>query len=293
EYLNLDDVVADPDETYILANDYMGGRLLKFDFQGKLIGQIKHMDALGGRAVDVSVKSTDEIFIRMEYPKLEKKSFYLIRKLNRNLVQTDSLYPINSQLISGSKFSFIPADFYLFNGSIRIRQNPCDTLFSESSGKMVPRFIFPIQENHIPGPFLVSGVDKRLGSYTTILNCSEFPGYLILNTVIAPNKIRPMIFNQSTGELFTLKKQPACGSDTLQQRLIINDIDGIGHPALLSPENGLCICSHEIMDLKEEVKALCPNNIKLKFPNRRKELTDMVNKSDEGDNPILQIFHVK
>jgi hypothetical protein len=293
EYTSLTTVVADPEETYILVNDYQRDIILKYDFGGEVIRSYKYKEKLDGEVSDILVKSSQEIYFRIDYPRLEKKNFYLIRKMDGEFNQIDSLLPVNTSLLQGNGFFWGGSDFYLNNGSIQFRQFSFDTLFGESKVGLVPRFIFPIGADHLPGPYLVSGLHKQMGEYTSINSFTELTGYLILNARITPKRGGVMIYNKSSGEICILKKYPPCPPDTLRRRYIINDVDGLINPNFISGKNGLFVVSHQIVDLKEQLESNCQEIKEIKFPEKRQEFIDLINASKEDDNPILQIFHLK
>ncbi len=293
EYTSLSTVVTDPEETYILVNDYQRDILMKYDFDGNVTATFRYKEQLDWDISDIVVKGSDEIFCRIDYPLLEKKNFYLIRKMDAGFRQTDSLFPVNTKLTGGNGFAWGSSDFYLQNGAIQFRQYSFDTLYGESKGKMVPRFFFPIGADHLPGPYLVSGLHKQMMEYTSIMSFAEFADYLLLNTNVVPRKGGTVVYSKSSGEIFKLKKYPPCPPDTLGRRHLLNDIDGIIHPTFLYTKTGLCIQSHQILDLKEKLESGCPEVTGIKFPAKRQQLIDLVKASKEDDNPILQIFHLK
>ena len=293
EYTSISTVVADPEETYILVNDYQRDILLKYDFEGTVTGTFKYKEKLGGNVADIMVKSPDEIFLRIDFPRLEKKNYFLIRKLDMDFNQIDSLYPVNTSTIQGNGFSWGRSLFYLHNGSIQFMQYSFDTLYGESKGRMIPRFIFPITADHLPGPYLVTGLHKQMFDYNCIWRFNELSDYLIFNANIVPKKGGLMIFNKSTGEIFNLKKYPPCPPDTLGRRALLNDVDGLINPMYFSCENGLFVASHQVIDLKENPDINCSVVTDIKFPAKRKELIDLVKSSHEDDNPILQVFHLR
>ena len=293
EYTSLSNYAADPDETYILVNDYQKGLLLKYDFEGKVVSSFKYKEILGGNARDIVFKSSNEIYLRIDYPLLEKKNFYLIRKVDRDFNQLDSLYPVNTPAYTGNGYSWGSGDFYLFDGSIQFRQFSFDTLFGESKGKMEPRFFLPIEADHLPGPYLVSGLHKQMMEYSSYGIITELRDYMILSTSIAPRKGGVMIYSKSTGEISKLKKYPPCPPDTLGRRYFLNDVDGIMQPASLNGYNGLSVHVHQFIDLKDNLLKSCPETQEIKFPAKRKEFIGLINASTKDDNPILQIFHLK
>lgn len=293
EYTSLSSVAMDPEETYILANDYQRDILLKYDFQGNVIQSYNYKEKLEGDVADFVIKNSNEIVFRLDYPLQEKKNFYLIRKMNRELNQVDSLYPVTTTSIQGNGWSWGTSDLFLQDGSIQFRPFSFDTVFGESNGKLIPRIFFPVAADHLPGPYLVSGLHKQMGEYTSIWNFFELTDYLILNTRIVPGKGGVMVYNKSNGEIFRLRKYPPCPPDTVGRRLMINDIDGINHPMILRVKNGLGAIYHQVIDLKEAISGKCPEVKEIRFPEKRQELIDLVKKSKDDDNPILQIFHLK
>ncbi len=293
EYISISSVVTDPEETYILVNDYQRSVIMKYDFEGKVLFNFNFKDKLDGDVARIAVKSSNEVYLRMEYPRMEKKNFYLIRKMDANFHKIDSLYPVTTSLIAGNGFYWGGSDFYVHNGAIQFRQFSFDTLYGESQGKMVPRFYFPVGADHLPGPYLVSGLHKQMGDYTSTLNFTETSGYLILNTRIVPGKGGIMLYNKSTGEIALLKKYPPCPPDTLGRRLILNDIDGIVNPRSITGDQGICVIANQVIDLKDNLLKSCPEVQGIKLPTRREEIIGLINASKDDDNPILQIFHLK
>ncbi len=204
---------------------------------------------------------------------MEKKNFYLIRKMDANFNQLDSLYPVNTSLIAGNGFYWGGSDFYLHNGSIQFRQFSFDTLYGDSKGKMIPRFNFPVGADHLPGPFLVSGLHKQMGDYTSTLNFNELSEYLILNTRIVPKKGGVMLYNKKSGEIALLKKYPPCPPDTLGRRFFLNDLDGIINPKNIIGDRGICVIASQVIDLKENTLKSCPEIQKIKFRPNAKSLS--------------------
>jgi hypothetical protein len=290
EYVSISSVVTDPEETYLLVNDYQRDIIMKFDFDGKVILNYNNKEKLDADVSGMVIQSSDEIYLRMEYPRMEKKNFYLIRKMDANFNQLDSLYPVNTSLIAGNGFYWGGSDFYLHNGSIQFRQFSFDTLYGDSKGKMIPRFNFPVGADHLPGPYLVSGLHKQMGDYTSTLNFTELSEYLILNTRIVPKKGGVMLYNKQSGEIALLKKYPPCPPDTLGRRAILNDIDGIVNPRSVTEDRGICVMANQVIDLKDNILNSCPEVKEIKFPAKRQEFIGLINASKEDDNPILQIF---
>lgn len=293
EYTSLSGYAADPEENYILVNDYQRDMLLKYNYEGLATATFNYKEILGGDARDIVFKNSNEFYLRMDYPLLEKKNFYLIRKMDSEFHQLDSLYPVNTPQYSGNEYSWASGSFYLLDGSIQFRQFSFDTLFGESKGKMIPRFVFPISTDHLPGPYLVNGLHKQMMEYANVSSMTELPGFLILSTRIPPNKGGVMIFDKSEEDIFKLKKYPPCPPDTIGRRHFVNDIDGISNPAFFNGENGISVQIHQLIDLKENLKNGCMGNSVVKFPAKRQEFIDLIKASKDEDNPILQIFHLK
>jgi hypothetical protein len=293
EYTSLSTVVTDPEETFILANDYQRDVIIRYDFEGNVTGSFASKEQLGGEVAGILVGSSDEIWLRMEYPMLETKNFCLIRKINREWLQTDSLYPVSTGVTAGNGFSWNSGDFYLYNGSLRFRQFGFDTLFTWAGLERKPLAVFPVAADHLPGPYLVSGLHKRMSDYTNVFWLAELPGYFILGTMIAPGRQSEMVYNKSTGELFSLKKLPPCPPDTVYRRRYVNDIDGISDPSVLLPQRGLFTVAHQVIDLRDKMAPDCGRPSEIRFPEKRAKLVTLVGASSEEDNPILQIFRLK
>lgn len=293
EYTSISEVAADPGESFILVNDYQKNLLLKYNYDGIVTGSFNYKEMLGGNARDIVFKSPDEIYLRMDFPLQEKKNFYLIRKIDSEFRQLDSLYPVSTSQIAGNGFAWGSGDFYLRDGSIQFRQFSFDTLYGESKGQMQPRFCFPVGADHLPGPYIVNGLHKKMMEYTNYGVLADLSDYLVLTTSIAPRKGGVMLFNKSTGDIFRLKKYAPCPPDTTGRRLFMNDIDGIIHPMSFRAENGLCIEPLQLIDLKEQIERNCPETTKIRFSDKRQELIDLTKAGKEEDNPILRIFHLK
>lgn len=293
EYTSLSSVAVDPEETYILVNDYQKDLILKYNFDGEVLSVYKYKEKLGGAIADILIKKSDEIWFKLEYPLLDATDFCLLRKVDGNFIQTDSLYPVTCPMTPGNGRSWSSSDFYLKDGLVQFRQFSFDTVYGESKGKLIPRMCFPIQSDHLPGPYLVNQIHKQMNEYSFVSGFSELSEYILLSANLVPRKGGSMVYNKSTGEIFKLKKYPPCPPDTVGRRYFINDIDGIIHPAYFLPDQSLCIQSCEIIDLKEWLSRSCAKNFEIRFPAKRKEFVDLINASKEEENPVLQIFHLK
>jgi hypothetical protein len=96
EYTSLSTVVMDPEENYILANDYQRDIILKYDMNGHVISSYDYKAKLDADVADIVINHSGEIYFRLDYPRLEKKDFHLIRKVDRDFTLIDSLYPITT-----------------------------------------------------------------------------------------------------------------------------------------------------------------------------------------------------
>jgi hypothetical protein len=111
--------------------------------------------------------------------------------------------------------------------------------------------------------------------------------------MIAPRKGGVMIYDKLTGEIFRNHKYPPCPPDTISRRHFLNDIDGIMQPANIYRAIGSWVIFHQIIDLKENLNNKCIDIKNIKFPAKRQEFIDLIESSNEEDNPILQIFHLR
>jgi hypothetical protein len=292
EFSSLSNVVADPEETYILVNDSRKSMFLKYDLDGNLLKRFNYAKILNGDIGGILIRNSNEIWIRLQYPILEKKNFYLIRKLDGDFNQMDSLYPVTNKVSPGGGFSSGLSDFYLSADVLQFRQFSTDTLYSVLKGKLVPRFLLPIKSNHLPGPYIIRGLHKTMQEYSDVGSISEFTDYMMFTTRNISGKGGIMIFNKSSGEISRLKKFQDCTTELLPEQMFINDIDGIVNPRYLDGKSGLIVEVHEIINLKDWVKNNCMDKSAIRFPDKQKVLIDLINSSSPEDNPILQIFHL-
>jgi hypothetical protein len=293
EYSSISAATSDPGENYILVNDYQRSTILQYDFSGKLVNSFNYKEEFDGNVAAILIKSPDEIFLRFDYPRMEKRNFYLIRKTDRHFHPLDSLYPVNTETIAGNGFSWGGSDFYLYEGNIRFRQFSFDTLFEASGKQMVPVYRFPIRSGHLPGPYLVSGLHKRMNGYNSILGIIDLPDYLLLNALFTDKRGGMMVFDKNNRDLFLLKSGKPCLPDTISRRVIINDIDGVADLSFPQIDNGKFVELLQMVDLKEKAAQECPLSYPVKFPAKRKEFLDIIGRSRVEDNPVLRLFYLK
>jgi len=293
EYLSINALQSDPAETFLLVAD-MNDKLLKFDFQGNVVKQVNYQYSFQGSISEMAVKNSSEIFILLDYPILDKKNFCLVRKLDNNLRQIDSLFPVNTDALPvKGGYYWGRGDFYLEHGNVNFRPFSSDTLFSYFKGKLVSRFFFPIKTDHLPGPYIIYGIHK--GNYSEVTIIHEFPEYLILEANQSDKLYGILIYNKTSGELFSLAKYKLPAPYIYPMPQFINDIDGIINPSRVfkNISNDLLFYSHEIIGLKDLVAKDSLGFDQPKFPEKRKEFIELIQKSGEDDNPVLQIFHLK
>lgn len=293
EYLSINALAADPEETFLLVAD-RNDKLLKFDFQGNVISRINYQNSFQGTISEIAIKNSNEIFLLLDYPILEKRNFYLVRKTNGDLQQVDSLCPVNSSALPvKGGYWWGHGDFYLYNGNINFRPFSNDTLFEYLKGKAIPRFSFPVKTDHLPGPYLIYGIHN--GKYSQVSINYEFPKYLIINAQQSDKFWgMMMIYNKTSGELFTLAKYPLPPPAQYELQHFINDMDGIINPSRIfkNISNGLLFYSHDLIKMKDlpEITGKEPEG--LKFPDKRRRFIDLIKSGKDDDNPILQIFHL-
>jgi len=294
EYLSISALQTDPEETFLLLAD-RNDKLLKFNFQGTVINQVNYQKSFDGTIAEIVIKNSSEIFILLDFPILDKKDFRLVRKLDADLQQIDSLYPVTSAALpEKSGYTWGHGDFYLQDGFINIRPYSFDTLFSAEQKKLVPRFVFPIKTDHLPGPYQVYGIHR--GTYSRVSVIHEFPRYLILNARQTDKASGILIYDKTLWDLFSLAKYRLPPPfDQYPQAEFINDIDGAINPAQVYNNISLnqLFYAHEILEMKERVKKDSLGVRQPKFPEKRKEFIEIIKSSGDDDNPILQIFHLK
>ena len=292
EYLGINTLQSNPAETFLLVAD-MNDKLLKFDFQGNVITQINSQKAFDGSISRIVLKSSSEIFILLDFPILDKKDFYLVREVDDNLQQTDSSFPVSSAALPvKGGYYWGHGDFYLEGGNINFRPYSYDTLYRNDKGKLVPRFFFPIETDHLPGPYIVYGLHK--GNYSEVSILHEFSRYMVLNAKQSDKQRGYVIYDKISGDLFCLAKYTLPPPYRFSQPQFINDIDGIINPSWINNiNNDMLFYSHQVVELKDLVAKDSLGIDQPKFPEKRNEFINLIKSSGEDDNPVLQIFHLR
>ncbi len=293
EYTSMTPTEMDPDETYILVTDFQNDQLLKFDVEGKFITHIKYREVFDGDVAAILIKNADEIWISLDYPLLDKKNFPLLRKLDRNFKQTDSLYPITSGITPDVGRTWGHGDLYQHGGVLRYRQYSTDTIFSEYRGKLIPHIYFPIRKDHLPGPYTIYSQHKNPGGYSYVSNMTEIKDYYLFYARVVPDQGGYMIYSKKTGNLFLLKKYPLPPPFEYQRQQFLNDLDGMVNPDQLIFSNDYLVQSHEVIELRDLLEKGSPQSADVRFPAKRNEFTELIKSGKDDDNPILQIFHLK
>ena len=296
EYIRIDPAIMDPEENYILAKDYGQDQIIKFNLDGRVTARFKAKDLLQAGVACFLIKKPDEVWVSLDFPLIGKKNFPLLRKLDGNLNQMDSLFPVNTGVTPDIGRTWGSGELYLNDDLVQYRPYSHDTLYSEIRGKLVPRIFFPVWKDHLPGPYVIYGIHKSSG-YSEISCIKEFHGFLIFYASVAPDRGGYMVYSKTGNDLFLLKKYTiARNNKTFQREQVLNDIDGMinpGNPAFWPENQEFLIQSHEVIDMKDYLENGSVEPSAIKFPDRRKQFIDLIKSSKVDDNPILQIFHLK
>ncbi|MCX6225435.1 MAG: 6-bladed beta-propeller [Bacteroidia bacterium] len=297
EYVRIDPAIMDPEENYILTSDYGQGQIIKFDMDGRATARFKAREFLQAGVACLLIKKPDEVWISLDFPLLDKKNFPLLRKLDGNLRQTDSLFPVTTGITPDIGRTWGSGELYLNDGVVQYRPYSHDTLYSEIRGKLMPRIFFPIRKDHLPGPYVIHSIHKNSEDYSEISCIKEFHGFLIFYAQVAPDRGGYMVYSKSAGDLFLLKKYTVSRNNkTFQREQVLNDIDGMinpGNPSFWPEDQEFLVQSHEVIEMKDYIENGRQEPSAIKFPNRRKQFIDLIKASKVDDNPILQIFHLK
>ncbi|TSA31689.1 MAG: hypothetical protein D4R64_17695, partial [Porphyromonadaceae bacterium] len=132
--------------------------------------------------------------------------------------------------------------------------------------------------------------------YNQLLLQFEVSDYLIFYVSLPEQKTNDdiiVVYQKETGELFRPKPKNCCTLPKGYPQLIHNDIDGFLPVSPAPTQDGFLVATYGLIYLKQCLVDGCPLKAEIKFPDKRKELIDLINNSKDDDNPILQIFHLK
>ena len=295
-------LIAFPGKKILLAHDWSNMKIVKFCFDGEFLGE-KHFNSKGiNRFAEISIIDHEKFAIIYQRPVSETKDFHLINICNLDFEVIEQIFPVDTEeYVDG--YSSRRNSFYIRNSNIDFREYFFDTLFVQEKGSFVPRYHFLIKENHAPSHVNFRGSSR---DYNELWEQFEIGDYVVCNMDIPTENEGEFIgkwvfYNKRDQKILTLPNLPWYFEEDEVEPAIYNDVDGIFHIYMNAYTNRLKTHVSEeviykvtdLIDLKQYIEEGNQSAHTVKFPEKQKELIELIRNSSENDNPILQIFYVR
>ena len=299
----IENVIAFQDEDFLMVQDMSSRKVIKFSMEGKLIEERTFTSPDINELAKISLVGPDRFALVFKRPVSKQLNYPMIHIYNKNFELVDELYFVNTEnQKSGS--SSRRHSIYMRNNKIHFREHFFDTLYIYDGNQFNPKYYFQVKHNSLES---YSGRNRSSAPTNEIWDQFEIGNYLICNMDM-PTKNEGeyigkwILFNKSNQEILTLTDLPWYFRNDLEpEPAIYNNIDGIFHIYMNEYTNhlkthvteNLIYKATEIFDLKEYIDNDHQLEHDVVFPDKQKELIDLIKNSSENDNPILQIFHLK
>lgn len=286
-----------PDKKLIVSHKLSQRKLYYFSYDGKFIKSVNY--PLRG-SVHV-MKDGRNLYYQKGSPGDSKYSFILTNEKNDTIsfVRNYKFWVNTGQLAISSGISYNRSLYYV-GSQIFFKNVYNDTVYSIASNRIVPSYYVNLGKYKIPDEFIPEKLYVIEGGRKIFQEQSI--KYRYANVLEASNRIFLGIYCIQTGKvppqycLFdkSIQKGYALINKEGKSTGIVNDwdggldfwpIDNVIENKLYMPIN--------IMDLKNEFDKNMSTKKSIKFPEKQKELAEIISKSDITDNPILMIVTLK
>jgi len=291
EYVWISYLAVNPLRPEIIIADNTLHRLSRFSLSGSLINEVSTEKLFGQNIAGLCFDASGNIQILLQRPMEEVTRFALIRTLDYSLKVIGEFMYISTHTEDGVGSGW--PSFYRLNGILHFREYWRDTIYQLNPNGFEPKYRLFFSELAQPAP-LVNRNERDI--YNQLLLQFEVSDYLIFYVSLPEQKTNDdiiVVYQKETGELFRPKPKNCCTLPKGYPQLIHNDIDGFLPVSPAPTQDGFLVATYGLIYLKQCLVDGCPLKAEIKFPDKRKELIDLINNSKDDDNPILQIFHLK
>jgi hypothetical protein len=296
EYLNSKVASMDPAERFIIVADYYSDRLIKFDFEGNLLKQIKLSSVTPAKIID-RIKFIDEthfaLLLRRSSGPTDNYSSVITFDLDLNPGKTFLNRPNNEGLLL---FNLIYNQLDYLEDGLAFWETYYDTIYHlQPNGLTKPAYLFIIENSGVQPDYFkdLMLLTKHTSDITLLHSIQEFPNYITANGK-DHGKFFNLIYDKRRKDTFTLDHMSACDTTSRPVSSVINDIFGIEPLSLQNFDfNGKHLTVHfypgffRMTHDLDELSQLSVSN-----PELRNELIEIIRVANE-EEAILLILKVK
>jgi len=299
EYISGTTASINPGEEYIIVVDGNGGKLLKYDLQGNFILQKNYRSDFPYRIVSDLIFLDDNNFaVATARPPVPIDNYHRVLVFDVELNLSEKLLPIpnndslclkylNPPLLS-SGYSL---DLYY--------EGFTDTLYSISPGEEPsPKYHFTIDKNRYTLDFMTwKDQSKKPKDFTFVLAAYDFPRYLLFRTHSFWDPYQ-MVYDKKKKVAFTTDDGNCCDTASYydyESHNITNDLFGYQPIGLRhqSPNLNLLVYSLSLERAQEKTDLECFRKRKVRLPEKRDELADMIENFSGEELPLLVLMYLK
>jgi hypothetical protein len=285
-----------PDKKLIVSHKLSLGKLYYFSYEGKFIRSVNYL----GRGLIHVMKDGRILYYRKGSQSGSQYSFILTNERNDTISFVKNYKNwVNTGKEAISSGISNHRSIYYVGSRIFFKNIYNDTVYSISSNKIVPSFYINLGKYKIPEKFIP---EKLLVTDGQNNYKEQSIKYLYANVLEASNRIFLGTYCYQTGKvppqyfLFdkSIQKGYALIDKAEKSTGLVNDWDGglDFWPTDNITENKIYMPIN-IMDLKKEFDKNISTKKSVKFPEKQKELAEIISNSDITDNPILMIVTLK
>ncbi len=298
----IENIIVFPAEDYLIVHDLSFRKIIKYRFNGEFLEEKKFTVQGGNDLAGISMIGPERFAILFKRPVTEHNNYPLIQICNKSFEIVEKLYNVNSSSSEGA-YSSKRHSFYIKNDNIHFREYFFDTLKEYNGEVFIPKYHFFIKDNR---PASYAQDRSSPPQFNEIWQQFEIGKYIVCNLDMPGEEEDEIIgkwifFDKQNQKMFTLTELPWYIRESSLEPAIYNNIDGIFHVYMNDYTNhlkthvteDLIYKATDIIDLKTYIENNHQSDHEVIFPEKQKELIDMIKNSSENDNPILQIFHIK
>ncbi|MEA1876653.1 MAG: 6-bladed beta-propeller [Bacteroidota bacterium] len=266
-------------EDWILVDDDASQRLLKYDITGKFLKSYSYKRSKSERMSKFDITPDNCIILLYTRPQEAVSDFPLVLILDEDFsIIEESFFITKSESTNSGTIAGTPS-LLVRDNQVLIREPYFDTLYRKNGLKYEALFHINYKDE-MPPNYHIS-FDKKYNQLTWI---SQIGDYIVGHAVDkdSDGRISTYYYNILTKETIHPKTDNS-----------FNDIDGIAE-VWISVENieGYIIDHLQIIDLKEIIEKE-EYKKSVQFPEKQKQLIKLADESNEEDNAIIRLFHVK
>jgi hypothetical protein len=289
EYLALADFAVSPDGKTLAVADFYQMLIFFFKTSGEFIGKVKGVAFMydGFGFID-----NDHL---MTYTTQDggNGGNYRFRIYNTDLSGPQELvWADNAERLPIESPMSVSGQCLISPTGTMFRDRMNDTLFSlNEAGLKTPELIIDLGKMKHPAPLMTR---EEFSKYRQAIGLAVTSDFYIMNITGEQGQWRTLLFDRKSKNSFSLPLFTDCPFRENSFLGVENDLDGIQPFSILrSSQNNKWVGMLQMVDLKEYLESGCWQNQKLKHPQYRDQLIELVNTSALDDNPIVRIVHLK